>query len=165
VPEPTVTELGRVSEVEVESGATERLTWPEEPFRIEPAGGVKVALIWTAEAANDVEQATVALWPLGVTGRPTQPPTGVPPSAKVTVPPRSVLLVAELTVAISATVWFVIGAVGEARTAVVVGCEAGGVGEATTTAVLLLVADVLPPAFRAVTTQAILLPTSAADSV
>ncbi len=110
--------------------------------------------------------ATVALWPLGATGMLTQPPIAAPPSANVTVPHRAVLpVVTELTVAISVTPWFVTAGVGEASTAVVVGCEAGGVGAATTTAVFLLLAEVLPPGPCALTTQTIVEPMSAADSV
>jgi hypothetical protein len=58
----------------------------------------------------------------------------------------------------------VTGVAGVANRSVVVGCEDVGVGEAVTTAVLAVAAAVLPPGPDAVTTQTILLPTSAAES-
>lgn len=137
-----------------------------EPLSTEPAAGVKTAVICAADAANEVEHATVALGPLGTTGMFTHPAIAPPPSSYVTAPHRAVLaVVTEVTVAISVTPWFVTGAVGDASNAVVVGCEAGGVGAPTMTAVLLLLAEVFPPGPFAVTAQTIVKPMSAADSV
>jgi hypothetical protein len=137
-----------------------------EPLRTEPAVGVKTAVSCARDAANDVEHATVALWPLGVTGMLVHPLIGPPFSSNATAPHRAVLpLVTDVTVAISVTRSLVTGAAGEASTAVVVGCEAGGMGAAATAAVLLLFAEVLPPGPLTVTTQTIVRPMSAADSV
>ena len=72
--EPTLTDAVASSEVVVVSGAT---TSPSaglaEPFRTDPAVGVNTAVSCAVDAANDVEQATVALCPLGVTATFTQP--------------------------------------------------------------------------------------------
>jgi hypothetical protein len=49
-------------EVELESGLTVRgSTGLDEPFRIDPAVGVKMVLSCAVDAGNEVEQATVAL--------------------------------------------------------------------------------------------------------
>ena len=164
---PTVTELATLSEVDVESGPIARLSAGlTDPLRTEPAVGVKPAVSFAVDAANEVEQATVALWPLGVTGMFAHPLIVVPASSNVTDPHSAVLVLArEVTVAISVTPWLVTAAAGDARRAVVVGCEAEGVGAAATAAVVLLVAGVLPPGPRAVTTHTILSPTSVAESV
>ena len=71
----------------------------------------------------------------------------------------------EVTVVINVTPWLVTADVGDESNAVVVGCEAAGVGAATTVAVLLLFAGVLPPSPVAVTTQVIVVPMSGAESV
>ena len=165
--DPTLTKRETSRDVAVESGAT---VMPSagltEPLRTEPVVGVKTAVSCAADAANEVEHATVALGPLGTTGIFAHPPIAPPLSSNVTAPHRAVLpLVTEVTVAISVTAWFVTGAVGDASNAVVVGCEAAGVGAGTMTAVLLLLAEVFPPGPFAVTTQTIVKPMSAADSV
>ena len=164
---PTVTELVTSSEVDVESGATVMLsTGLTELFSTEPAVGVKTAVSCAVDAANDVEHATVALWPLGVTARFAHPLIGVPPSSKVTAPHSAVLLLApDVTVAMSVTVSLVTALPGDASSAAVVACEARGVGAATTATVVLLFAEVFPPRPLAVTTQTIVCPMSAAESV
>lgn len=61
-----MTDDDAVSVVELESGAIARLAPGRlEPFRIDPEVGMNMALSYAVEAANDVEQATVALRPLG----------------------------------------------------------------------------------------------------
>jgi hypothetical protein len=101
---PTVTDAETSSDVELESGATAspRLALAEAS-RIDPVVGVKTALSWAVDAANDVEHATVALWPLGATARSAQPPMGTPLPSNVTVPHRAVLTVPAVTVAINVT--------------------------------------------------------------
>jgi hypothetical protein len=165
--DPTLTEGDTSRSVALESGPTVMASAGlTDPLRTEPVAGVKTAVSCAADAANEVEHATVALWPLGVTGMFTHPPIAPPPSSNVTAPHRAVLpLVTEVTVAISVTPWFVTGAVGEDSNAVVVGCEAGGVGAAATAPVFLLLAEALPPGPFAVTTQTIVVPMSAAESV
>src|SRR5262249_44790132 len=117
----------------------------------------------TVEAAKDVEQATVALCPLGTTGVFVHPAIAAPPFVNVTLPHSAVLLVPAVTVAIRVTFSFVTSAIGVTRRPDVVGCDATGIGDATTTAVRLELADVVPPAPVALTTQTIVLPTSAAE--
>jgi hypothetical protein len=165
--EPTLIEGDASSDVAVESGPTVMLSVGlTEPLRIEPVLGVKTAVSCAFDAANDVEHATVALWPRGVTGMFAHPRIAPPAFSNVTAPQSAVLpAVTDVTVAISVTPWFVTGAAGEVSKAAVVGCEAGGVGAAATVAVLLLVAEALPPGPLAVTTQTIVSPMSAADSV
>ncbi|MGO9892116.1 MAG: hypothetical protein ACLP0L_30040 [Solirubrobacteraceae bacterium] len=153
--EPTLTDAVASSEVVVVSGPTTSASAGlAEPFRTDPAAGVNTAVSCAVDAANDVEQATVALCPLGVTAVFTQPLIAVAPSLKVTVPQSAVpLLELEVTVAISVTPWFVTAAAGDDSNAVVVGWEAAGVGAFCTGAVVLLLAVVLPPGPVAVTTQ------------
>jgi hypothetical protein len=121
---PTVTEDSASSDVELESGATGNpLLALTEPFRIDPTVGVKTALSCAVDAANEVEHATVALWPLGATGRLAQPPMAAPSSSKVTVPHRAVLTVPAVPVAINVTQWFVTGIADATNRSVVVGCD------------------------------------------
>ena len=120
---PTVTELATSSEVDVESGPTVRLSAGlTDPFRTEPAVGVNTAVSCAVDAANDVEHATVALWPLGVTGMFAHPLIVALPSSNVAAPHSAVLLLApEVTVAISVTPSLVTAVAGDANRAVVVG--------------------------------------------
>jgi len=74
-----------------------------EPMRIDSEVGANTALSCAVDAANDVEQATVALVPLGAAGRFVQPRIDAPPFWNVTVPQNAVLLVPPLTVAINVT--------------------------------------------------------------
>jgi hypothetical protein len=119
---PTVTDEAASSVVELVSGPTARLA-PGllEPFRIDPEAGVNTALSCAVDAANEVEQATVALRPSGTAGMLAQPPIAAPPLSNVTVPHSAVLLVPAVTVAISVTFWLVTGALGVASRPVVVG--------------------------------------------
>src|ERR1700733_15044701 len=115
------------SEVELESGPTASVPAElDEPFKMDPAVGVKTALSCALDAANDVEQATVALWPLGVTAMFAQPLIATPPFSNVTPPHRAVLLVPAVTVAIRVTVWLATGEDGVTSTLIVVDCDTTG---------------------------------------
>jgi hypothetical protein len=92
-----------------------------------------------------------------------QPRIAAPAFSNAMVPHRLVLLVPAVAVAMSVTLSLVTAAAGVASKSFVVVCEATGIGEATTTAVLVVVTEALPQAPVAVTTQAIVLPMSAAD--
>jgi hypothetical protein len=163
--EPTVTEDAAVSVVEVESRPTvSRAPGLVEPLRIDPEVGLNTARSCAVDAANDVEQATVALRPLGTAGMLAQPGIAPAPFSNVTVPHRAVLLVPAVTVAINVTLWLVTGALGVASSPVVVGWEAAGICATVTTPNGPLGLEALPPGPVAVTTQRIVLPTSATES-
>lgn len=66
---PTSIDDGADSVAELVSGRVARLV-PGllEPFRIDPGAGMNTALSCAVDAANEVEQATVAPRPLGAAG-------------------------------------------------------------------------------------------------
>src|SRR5690348_7096750 len=107
---PTVIDEAAFSVVELVSGPTTRFV-PGllEPLRIDPDAGVNTALSCAVDAGNEVEQATVALRPLGTAGMPAQPLIAAPPFSNVTVPHSAVLLVPAVTVAITVTLSLVTG--------------------------------------------------------
>jgi hypothetical protein len=154
------TEGDASSTVEVESDPTVTL-WPglTDPARIELVAGANTAVRLGADAANEVEHATVALPPVELTARFAHPAIGAPLFSKVTVPHADVpVLTIDVTVAINVMDWLVTAAVGETSREVVVGS-----GPASTA---VLVADTgCRAAFEAVTVTVKLFPTSAADSV
>ena len=132
---PVLTLGDASSDVELESRPTTTVSpGLTEPARIEPAVGENAALRLAVDAANEVEHATVALWPFGVTARSAHPSIGAPPSSKVTVPKSAVLvLTIDVTVAINVTGWLVTALVGGASRLVVVGNGPAGVWAAVRT--------------------------------
>ena len=159
---PTLTLGDASSEVELESGPTTNV-WPglTEPATIESGPGEKTALRLAVDAANDVEHATVAPWPLGVTGMFAHPAIGASPFSKVTVPDSAVFVVTtDVTVAINVTDWLVTARSGDTSRLVVLGN-----GPTGPTVSLVAGAVVGPASFDGVTVTLKLCPTSAADSV
>jgi hypothetical protein len=119
--EPTLTDDAAASLVELVSGPiARRVAGLLDPCRIEPEAGTNTALSCPVDAANEVEQATVALLPFGTAGMFAQPPMAAPRFSNVTVPHRAVLVAAVLTVATSVTLWLVTGAPGVVSRLVVV---------------------------------------------
>jgi hypothetical protein len=90
-----------------------------EPVTFEPAVGVKTAVSSAVEAANDVRQTTVTLWPVGVTDTFAHPRISLPPLLNETAPDGAPALTLEVTVAIKVSVSFATGAFGDANRVVV----------------------------------------------
>jgi hypothetical protein len=89
---------------------------------------MKAAVSFIVEARKDVEQITVALWSPADTGTAPQPGIEAPSCWNATLPEGETLLSVEVTVAISVTVSFVTGAVGEIVRCVIVATVGGGGG-------------------------------------
>jgi hypothetical protein len=80
------------------------------------------------EAANDVWQTTVTLWPVGVTGRCAHPLIRLPPFLNVIAPAGAAVLALEVTVAIKVRVSFATGAFGDVSSVVVLAALTTSVG-------------------------------------
>jgi len=134
---PTLTVLDASSVVEVESDPIVMVSLGlTEPARTESAAGENTAVRLAVDAGNEVEHATLALWPFGATAMFAHPCIGAPLSSKVTVPQDPELkLTIDVTVAITVTEVLVTAPRGDASRAVVVG--KGPIGAAGPTVALL----------------------------
>jgi hypothetical protein len=118
----------------VESGPTSRL-WMGllDPATIPSAAASKTASSCAVDAANEVWQVTVTVWPVGRTATSEHPTIGTPPSSKTIVPDGVVETSVEVTVAIIVTGSLVRAGSGDTSRDVELGNRGGrAVPEATT---------------------------------
>jgi hypothetical protein len=156
---PTFTVFDASTEIKLESRPT--LTLPialVEPVTFEPAAGVKTAVSSAVEAANDVQQTTVTLWPVGVTATFAHPLISSPLFVNVIAPDGAAARTLEVTVAIKVRVSFATGAFGDASRVVLLAVVTIAVGAELT-------ARPLPPALVADSRTTIVRPTSPSATV